>query len=118
MAPESGASPAELPCLYLTTTGRRTGLPREIEIWFAVHDGRYYLISELRERADWVRNILAEPRVRFQVGRDGAPIPGRARVVHAADERELASAVVALFDAQYGWSDGLIVELAPDGRAH
>ena len=26
--------------LYLTTTGRRTGLPREIEIWFAAEPGR------------------------------------------------------------------------------
>jgi deazaflavin-dependent oxidoreductase (nitroreductase family) len=102
---------AETQFLYLTTTGRRTGLPREIEIWHALLDGRYYLISELRERADWVRNILAEPRVRFRVGRDGESIVGRARVVRDADEPALATAVAALFDARYGWSDGLIVEL-------
>ena len=29
--------------LYLTTTGRRSGQPREIEIWFTSRDGRYYL---------------------------------------------------------------------------
>ncbi len=104
---------AETQFLYLTTTGRRTGLPREIEIWYGLLDGRYYLISELRERADWVRNILAKPRVRFRVGRDGELIVGRARVVRDGDEPALATAVAALFDARYGWSNGLIVELTP-----
>ncbi len=108
---------AESQFLYLTTTGRRTGLPREIEIWFAAHEGRHYLISELRERADWVRNILADPRVRFRIGREGESISGRARLVRAEDEPALASAVGSLFHARYGWSDGLIVELAPDKRA-
>ena len=32
--------------LYLTTIGRRTGLPREIEIWFIVYRGRFYLLAE------------------------------------------------------------------------
>lgn len=104
---------AEREFLYLTTTGRRTGLPREIEIWYVELDGRYYLISELRERADWVRNSLAEPRVQLQIGRHGAALAGRARVVHDDAEPVLAAAVKGVFDATYGWSDGLIVELTP-----
>ncbi len=28
----------EPPYLYLTTTGRRSGNPHEIEIWFVAHD--------------------------------------------------------------------------------
>lgn len=107
---------AETDFLYLTTTGRRTGLPREIEIWYAELDGRYYLISELRERADWVRNSVAEPRVRFRIGRDGDVVEGRARMVGDAAEPALASAVKAVFDATYGWSDGLIIELTPADR--
>ena len=106
---------AETEFLYLTTTGRRTGLPREIEIWYVPLDGRYYLISELRERADWVRNCLAEPRVRFRIGRDGERVLGRARVVRDESEPALASSVKAAFDASFGWSDGLIVELTPAG---
>jgi len=38
--------------LYLTTIGRKTGLPREVEIWFISLDGRFYLIAENRERAN------------------------------------------------------------------
>jgi hypothetical protein len=33
--------------LYPTTTGRRTGLPGEIEIWFTRSRGRYYVIAEM-----------------------------------------------------------------------
>jgi len=31
---------ASEPFLYLTTRGRRSGRPHQIEIWFAAHDGR------------------------------------------------------------------------------
>src|SRR5438132_181546 len=37
---------ADTPFLYLTTTGRKTGLPREIEIWFVEADGRLYILAE------------------------------------------------------------------------
>ena len=97
--------------LHLTTTGRRTGLPREIEIWFTERDGRYYVIAENRERAHWVQNLRADPRVRFRVG--SLETAGLARVVDAASEPQLHAAVRALSDAKYGWSDGLIVELTP-----
>src|SRR2546427_8224549 len=48
--------------LYLTTIGRVSGEPREIEIWFTEDTGRYYVIAELRERARWVQNLRADPR--------------------------------------------------------
>jgi deazaflavin-dependent oxidoreductase (nitroreductase family) len=54
--------------LYLTTTGRVSGQPREIEIWFTERDGRYYLIAEHRERANWVRNLQARPQVTVRLG--------------------------------------------------
>ena len=37
---------ADKKVLYLATVGRRTGLPREIEIWFVIHSDRFYLFSE------------------------------------------------------------------------
>jgi deazaflavin-dependent oxidoreductase (nitroreductase family) len=97
--------------LYLTTTGRISGQPREIEIWFAEHGGRFYLISEQRERAHWVRNILAKPQVKVRLG--DRRFDATARVVYDDKESLLAAAVKTLFDAKYGWSDGLVVELAP-----
>jgi deazaflavin-dependent oxidoreductase (nitroreductase family) len=94
--------------LYLTTTGRVTGQPREIEIWFAEHGGRFYLVAE-RESANWVRNIHSQPQVKVRVG--DAEFKAIARVVHKGREPQLAATVKALFDVKYGWSDGLIVEL-------
>ena len=37
---------ADKKVLYLTTVGRRTGLPREIEIWFVTHSDRFYLFRK------------------------------------------------------------------------
>jgi len=55
------------PFLYLTTIGRRTGRPHRIEIWFAAHDGRLYLMSRGRDRADWVRNLKAIQHVSVEL---------------------------------------------------
>ena len=54
--------------LYLSTTGRISGQPREIEIWFTERGGRFYVIAEQRERANWVRNLQAQPGVAVRVG--------------------------------------------------
>ena len=59
---------AEESFLYLTTVGRRTGKLHRIEIWFAANDGRLYLLSGGRERADWVRNLQVDPRVTVELG--------------------------------------------------
>jgi len=95
--------------LYVTTTGRRTSRPREIEIWFTRHDGRFYLVAEQRERAQWVQNLRALPRVGVRMGKQR--FLARARVVDARAEPELARAVKALSRKKYGWGDGLVVEL-------
>ena len=55
--------------LYLTTIGRRTGLPREIEIWFVVRCERLYLFAETREAAGWVKNIGRNPKVKVRIGK-------------------------------------------------
>ena len=95
--------------LHLTTIGRRSGQPRDIEIWFTRRGGRYYVIAETGTRAQWVRNLLADSRVRWRVA--DATFTGRARIVDQA--RELSRAVQTLSRRKYGWGDGLVVELTP-----
>jgi deazaflavin-dependent oxidoreductase (nitroreductase family) len=53
---------------YLTTRGRVTGQPHEIEIWFANdnHD-TLYLLSGGGDRSDWVRNLRARPAVTVRI---------------------------------------------------
>lgn len=97
--------------LYLTTTGRVTGQSREVEIGFTEHGGYFYVVAE-RESANWGRNIQSQPPVKVRVG--DAEFNAIARVVQSNREPQLAATVKALFDAKYGWSDGLIVELTPD----
>ena len=98
--------------LYLTTTGRRTGKPRQIEIWYIERGGRFYIIAEHRERAHWVRNIQADQRITVKVGASERSAHGR--ILDPERDRPLHRAVSEAFDRKYGWSDGLIVELAPD----
>ncbi|MBX3286791.1 MAG: nitroreductase family deazaflavin-dependent oxidoreductase [Actinobacteria bacterium] len=48
---------------YLTTTGRVSGRPHEIEIWFALEGSHLFLLGGGRDSSDWVRNLLADPQV-------------------------------------------------------
>ena len=52
---------------YLTTRGRRTGTPHEIEIWFAAAGTTIWMLSGGAERADWVRNLRTEPLVTVRI---------------------------------------------------
>ena len=71
----------------ITTTGRQTGLPRRIEIWFHNVDGRLY-ISGLPGRRDWYANMLANPEFTFHLkGSVRADLPARARPITDEAER-------------------------------
>jgi deazaflavin-dependent oxidoreductase (nitroreductase family) len=72
---------------YLTTTGRVSGLPREIEIWFALRGSTVYMLSGARERSGWVRNIQERPAVTVRIG--GTLMKGAARVVADSAEDQL-----------------------------
>lgn len=66
---------------YLTTVGRRTGKPHEIEIWFAAaaDGGTIYILAGGGERADWVRNARKAAAVEVRIG--GRAMRGVARIV-------------------------------------
>jgi F420H(2)-dependent quinone reductase len=67
--------------LYLTTKGWKTGKQHRIEIWFVQYNKRYYIMSELLERAHWVQNIIHDPRVLFTLKHD--TYEGTARIVES-----------------------------------
>ena len=62
----------------LTTFGRRTGLPRRIEIWWFRVDGRF-IITGTPGRRDWLANVNARPEVVIHV--DGLDLPATVRIV-------------------------------------
>jgi deazaflavin-dependent oxidoreductase (nitroreductase family) len=84
---------------YLTTTGRTSGRPHEIEIWFAVHPLTVYLISGGRDRSDWVRNLLADPAASIRIGDHTFSVTARVGDVIKEGERTLAARVL---HAKYG----------------
>lgn len=98
--------------LYLTTTGRKTGLPREIEIWFVEDDNKFYILAEHREQTHWVKNIRANPRVRVRIG--ARTFDATARVLDANADRATFVRAQQLERDKYGWDAGLPVEIAPD----
>ena len=87
---------------HLQTTGRTSGRPRTIEIWFATDGERVYLLAGGREQAHWVRNLVADPRVRLRIG--GRTVDGRASVIEGTERDGLARRLLA---AKYqGWREG------------
>jgi deazaflavin-dependent oxidoreductase (nitroreductase family) len=97
--------------LYLTTKGWKSGRQHRIEIWFVSYADRYYVISEHKQKAHWVQNIMHNPRVMFTV--NSKSFEGTVRIVDEHTDSKLAEEVSSLMYTKYGWNDGLIVELTP-----
>ena len=74
----------------ITTTGRRTRVPRRIEIVFHNLDGRIYIsgIPNPHRRRAWLLNLEADPRLTFHLkGAVVADLAGTARVITEPGER-------------------------------
>jgi deazaflavin-dependent oxidoreductase (nitroreductase family) len=57
------ANPLTGSWMLLRTTGRRTGLKREVALGYAILDGAVYCSAGFGPRTHWYRNLLLEPRV-------------------------------------------------------
>lgn len=86
---------------YLTTTGRVSGRPHTIEIWFATRDRRrLYLLAGGGERSDWVRNLMANPAARVRVGEAEFDAAG-AVITDAVERRGAAQLVFDKYQPRY-----------------
>lgn len=80
----------------ITTTGRRTGLPRRIELVYHNVDGRILLSGRPGFPRGWVANLHADPRLTFHLKRSvSADLAARGRVVTDRAERERLLAPIA-----------------------
>ena len=117
------ARAAHEPFAYLTTSGRRTGQPHRIEIWFAVDAGRVYLMAGGRDRSDWVRNLQANPQVTVELA--GETHAGTARVLQPGtpDDQRARALLVGKYqeggnlDEWGGASLPVVVEFPEDAAA-
>ena len=89
---------------YVTTRGRVTGRPHEIEIWFArkADADTIYILSGGGDRSDWVKNIVADGAVTVRIGE--RVFDGAGRRVEDTDEDALAR---RLLDEKYGHTQDL-----------
>jgi deazaflavin-dependent oxidoreductase (nitroreductase family) len=69
----------------LETTGRRTGRPRRTPVCDGLEGETFWLVAQRGRRADWVKNIQANPRVRVKV-RSGSGVGWRAGTAHILDD--------------------------------
>jgi deazaflavin-dependent oxidoreductase (nitroreductase family) len=75
----------------LTTTGRRTGQPRRIEIFLHYDDDQLFITGMPRSdrTRDWIYNVEADPHVVIHLKQSVAvDVPATARVVTDPDERK------------------------------
>lgn len=87
---------------YLTTTGRVTGKPHEIEIWFGLSGNSLYLLSGGGHSSDWVKNLKAHPAVKVRLGKQ--TYQATARIVEDTEEQGLARNLLAA--KYYHWETG------------
>jgi deazaflavin-dependent oxidoreductase (nitroreductase family) len=121
LTPATGVG--QQPYAWLTTTGRRSGLPRTVELWFVLNGRTLYFLSGGGESSDWVRNAGVNPRVSVHLGSNDFAGTAR-RPVPGADED--TNARHAMATKYQGWREGrplsswaarspsLAVDLDPD----
>ena len=78
---------------YLTTTGRVSGRPHEIEIWFGINEETLYLLSGGGGKSDWVKNLLKNPTVTVRIAKH--TFTGTARIVSEGKEETMARYLLA-----------------------
>ena len=95
----------------ITTIGRRTGLPRRIELVFHNVDGRILISGRPGFPRSWVANLRANPRMTFHLTRSiTAALPATGRVITDRAERERLLPQIA---AQWRMSLPVMVASAP-----
>lgn len=81
----------------ITTTGRQSGEPRRIEIWFHRLGGRFYITGTPGRPRSWYANLVAHPRFTFHLTKSAqADLPATARPITDPTERdEVFSGILA-----------------------
>ena len=98
LALRAGAAPRAF--ALLETTGRRTGLARHTPVGNGLDGDTFWLVAVHGTQADYVRNLLASPRVRVKV--NGAWRAGTAVTLPADDALARSRTLPCQWDAAIG----------------
>ena len=86
--------------LTITVTGRKSGRPISIPIWFALVGDTLYLLPVHGSDSQWYKNVLADPKIRIDAG--GART--ETTITPLTNHQEVES-VVNKFRRKYGAGD-------------
>jgi deazaflavin-dependent oxidoreductase (nitroreductase family) len=86
----------------ITTTGRRSGQPRRVELVFHAIDGRIYISGMPGFPRSWLANLRTEPRFTFHLkGAVRADLPALARpIVDEAERRQVFIEIAKVWTRQ------------------
>lgn len=101
--PSIPAEVADRPYAWLTTTGRRSGLRRTVELWFVLKGRTLYFLAGSGERAHWARNARVDPRVTVRLGSNDYSGLGRWPVLGSEEDADARRSMAAKYQ---GWQDG------------
>ncbi|MBI2997297.1 MAG: nitroreductase family deazaflavin-dependent oxidoreductase [Deltaproteobacteria bacterium] len=85
--------------INLTTTGRKSGEPRTVELSFALKGNEVLCLAGDGGKVQWYQNLLADPKVSIRVG--NISLRGRA-VKRISHPKKLAREILSLFREKYG----------------
>jgi deazaflavin-dependent oxidoreductase (nitroreductase family) len=83
----------------ITTTGRKSGEPRRIEIWFFNVDGRLF-ITGMPVKRSWYANLVAHPEFTFHLKESvHADLPARATpITDPLQRREIMAKILGVLN--------------------
>ena len=90
----------------ITTTGRKSGEPRRIEIWAQSFDGRLFITGSPGKRS-WYANLVATPNFVYHPKEDGdLDVPAVARPI--TNEEERRATYTRLKEVSEWWEQNLV----------
>ncbi len=86
--------------IRITVTGRKSGRPVSIPVWFVFGDDKLYLLPVKGSDTQWYKNVLKNPSLRIDAGGSDAEL----KAVSITDAKQVAS-VVEKFREKHGAGD-------------
>ena len=93
-----GGGPGVLPTLLLTTTGRKSGAPRDAPLIYGESDGSYVVVASrggTPTHPVWFLNLEAQPECELQVG--SRHVRARARIALGPERERLWKQMAAIY---------------------
>jgi deazaflavin-dependent oxidoreductase (nitroreductase family) len=86
--------------IKITVTGRKSGKPISIPVWFVFEDDKLYLLPVQGSETQWYKNVLKNPSIRI----DARHAEAEFKAVPITDSEKVSS-VVEKFRGKYGAKD-------------